>query len=349
MEILQLQPEDLASINMEPWEGHSAHLGGIEACGREGCEACNGDQDLDLPVKYIVKETTKVLRPDGSPLMIYIKDCIPRNLCEMGFRVLKQVPIEGAGDNRGMAAGIMQDGDDEKINRSHGSFGEMSGRGARYHTKKQDGSISRTTYAASVNSAVVGYMDRYPRIPYCRQTAFNINQPELWSELLPYIQQVSAAFKKYAPDQWAAQMAFVNQVHPDFVIPSSIFTTLTVNRNWKTYLHTDKGDYRSGLGCMSVLQGGNYKGSELIFPRLRCAVDMRTGGVCLADVHEVHGNAEREGIPGQYVRISCVFYAREKMIECGSSLFELERAKQFGDNVAQRHAAIQSQKKIPGF
>lgn len=359
MKILQLTEEVPNSIlsndEDDRWGGHSATLRGLEPCGRDGsnggkiCPACNGTDFLELPVKHIVRDTTTVLRPDGRILMIYIKDCIPRNLCELAFRVLKQVPIEGAGDNRGLAAGIMRDEDDDKINRSHGSFGKMSGRGARYHTQKQDGTMSRTTYAASVNSAVVGYMDRYPRIPYCRQTAFNINQPELWTELLPYIQSVSSLFQQYAPEQWNAQHEFIEQVHPDFRIPTSIFTTLTVNRNFKTYLHQDAGDFRSGLGCMSALQGGDYAGAELIFPKYQCAVDMRTGGVCLADVHQWHGNDERSGLLGHHVRFSCVFYARQKMIECGSNEYELQRAREFGDNIAERHADMASQKQIPGF
>jgi hypothetical protein len=42
---------------------------------------------------------------------------------------------------------------------------------------------------------------------------------------------------------------------------------------------------------MAVLEGGRYFGCELTFPKYRTAVDMCTGGLCLADVHEWHGNA----------------------------------------------------------
>jgi hypothetical protein len=294
----------------------------------------------------IGEESTQVIKPNGKPLLIYIKDCIPRNVCETAFKVLKKVDVIGSGDNRGLAAGIISDENDDKINRTHGSFGKLSGRGARYHTLKKDGTISRTTYSGAVNSGIIGYMDRYPRIPYCRQTAFNMDNPTLWQELLPYIEIVSQVYKEYAPEHYEAQRKFVGQIHPDFFIANSIFTTLTVNRNFRTALHKDKGDFNNGLGCMSVLQGGNYEGGNLVFPKYRSAVNMRTGSICLADVHEWHGNTELIGTPGHYIRISCVFYCREKMVHCGSTVFERERAKKFGTDVSQRHSDEGAQEKL---
>jgi len=53
---------------------------------------------------------------------------------------------------------------------------------------------------------------------------------------------------------------------------------------------------------------------------------MRTTDVLLVDVHEWHGNTEI--IPGtdDWERISCVFYYREEMHECGSAVQERLRA-----------------------
>lgn len=294
----------------------------------------------------LVQDTTTVLKPNGKILMIYIKDCIPRNICELAHKVLKQVDVIGSGDNRGMAAGVMEGEDDEKIRRSHGSFGKLSGRGARYHTLKKDGTMSRTTYAAAVNSGTVGFMDRYPRIPYCRQTQFNMDHPDLWNDLLPYIQYVSKVYQEYAPEHYEAQRKYVKQIHPDFFIKDSIFTTLAVNRNWQTALHKDQGDFNNGLGCMSALQAGAYEGAELVFPKYRCAVDMRTGGVCLADVHQWHGNSPFIGQPGHYLRMSTVFYCREDMIKCGSMSFERERAKVVSSDIAQRHSDEGAQERL---
>lgn len=358
MKVIQLQQQlnefDSVAEGRPIWGGHAIDLFGLDPCGHDGkhdpdcqtcginegkeaCRGCQGVNRKELEIEHVIDDTTTVLKPNGKPLLIYVKDSIPRNICEDAFRVVKQVPIEGAGDNRGLAAGIMVGHDDEKINRSHGSFGQLSGRGTRYHTLKQDGTMSRTTYAASVESAVVGYFDRYPRINYCRQTVFTQDNWDLWLELLPYIQKASDVFKEYAPGQWQKQKEFVDKINPDFKIHDSIFTTLTINRSWRTSLHTDQGDFRSGLGVMSVLQGGQYTGAELVFPKYKVAISMKTGGIALADVHELHGNCPIEGVPGEYVRMSCVFYAREAMIKCKSLEEELQMAKEFSDNIAKRH------------
>lgn len=286
------------------------------------------------------EESVTVLKPNGSPLLIYVKDVLPRSLCKQAFGILKQVDVESGGTNRGMAAGIIEDSDDPRIDAFDTENGpiELVGRGTRYYPKKDDGSLSGTARAAAVPTAIIGFFDRYPRIPFCRQTSFTMNKPELWVQALPYIQRVSAVFKEYAPEHYAKQQDFIRTVHPDYVIPGTVFSTLTVNRSWRTALHTDQGDFINGLGCMTVLEGGSYQGANLVFPRYRCAVNMRTGSVCLADVHSHHGNTPLVGLPGQFVRMSTVFYARAKLQECGSLEFELDRAKRIGDNVSTRHA-----------
>lgn len=282
----------------------------------------------------VVRESTKVLKPDGSPLLIYIKDALPRNLIADAFRIFKTLDFDSGGSNRGAAAGIITE--DTDLGRE--TAAEIIEGTTRFYPIREDGTRSNTARAAPVPTAIIGYFDRYARTPFCRQTAFTMDHPDLWLETLPYIQKVNDVFKQYAPENWESQKKFIERVHPDFVIPGTIFTTLTVNRSWRTACHKDAGDYRNGLGCMSAMEGGKYEGGELIFPKYRCAVDMRTGGVALADVHSLHGNAEILGVPGQFVRVSCVFYARSGMAQCGSNAFELERARAIGDNISQRHA-----------
>ena len=293
-------------------------------------------QKIDLSYADVVvrNETTKVLKPDGSPLMIYVKDALPRSLVSQAFSVFKTLDFDSGGSNRGAAAGIITE--DTDLGREVAA--EIIPGTTRFYPIREDGTRSNTARAAPVPTAIIGYFDRYARTPYCRQTAFTMDNPELWQQVLPYIQKVDEVFKTYAPENWQSQKNFVDRVHPDFVIPGTTFTTLTVNRNWRTACHRDAGDYRNGLGCMTAMEGGSYSGGELIFPKYKCAVDMRTGGVALADVHNLHANAPIVGVPGNFVRISTVFYTRTGMAQCGSAKFEEERAKAIGDNISQRHA-----------
>lgn len=363
MRIIQLT-EQLPDSVIDPFGGHAVDLEGIDPCGHDGghdrecntcgsslgkeaCKACLGVNKFENKIEHVIdNESVTVLKPNGQPLLIYVKDCIPRNICEDAFRVIKQVPIEGAGDNRGLAAGIMVGKDDDKINRSHGAVGQLIGKGTRYKTLKKDGRLSTTSYAASVSSAVVGFYSRYPRINFCRMTVFTQDRWDLWLELLPYIQKASDVFKEYAPGPWQKQKDFVDKINTDFKIVDSVFTTLTLNRSFRTFLHKDKGDFESGLGVMSVLQGGTYTGAELIFPKYKTAIAMKTGGIALASVHDWHGNSPMICAPSEGLRMSVVFYAREDMIRCGSMEEELQRAKEFSNDIANRHKIQLSQRRL---
>jgi hypothetical protein len=265
-------------------------------------------------------EDVTILKPDGEPLLIYRKDVLPFDACAAAYPALRTAATKA--DNRGLAAGRIDKDRDKVQNRPIAVASR-----ARAKPLKLDGTVSNTSYAKEVPSGIIGYFDRYQRIPYCRLTAFNLNKPEKFQAALPFIRAVDRAFLDTVPDRYAAQKAVIERTHPDFFISGTAFTTITVNRNWQTAVHQDAGDYKPGFGVMSVLEAGEYRGGYLVFPQYRVAVDMRSRGVCMADVHEWHGNTPLVGKPGQFERISCVFYYRENMHRCGSAAEELERAK----------------------
>lgn len=258
-----------------------------------------------------------VYRPDGQPLLKLRRGVIPLDICEAAYMVLRRVTrLSSKSDNRGAAAGVESD---------KTKFGPESD--LRVQRIKLSGQLSNTTYAkAVVESSVIGYMDRYPRIPYCRQTAFNLKHFDLYQQALPYIRAVNAVFLQAAPDRYAAQEEMIKRTHPDFYIAGTAFTTITVNRNWQTATHKDAGDYPDGFGVMSALTAGAFGGCFLVFPKYRVAVDFRTTDVLLADVHQWHGNTPIRP-EGEYERISCVFYYRRNMHLCGSAEDEIEWAK----------------------
>ena len=275
-----------------------------------------GLKDFDVLVSG---EDATVVRPDGSPLLVYRASALPEASCRAAWLALRHAATRQG--NRGMAAGKLP----AKFRmglRKTASISET-----RIYPAKADGTASNTSYSREVHSGIVGYFDRYQRIPYCRLTAFNLEKPERFRAALPFIRAVDRVFAENVPDRYAAQKSMIERTSPDFYIHGTAFTTITVNRNWQTAVHQDAGDYRPGFGVMAVLQAGEYQGGYLVFPKYRVAVDMRTGGVCMADVHEWHGNTPIVGKPGFYERISCVFYYREKMHRCGSAAEELEIAK----------------------
>lgn len=273
-----------------------------------------GQMLIENSYDRLIEDDTTVYKPDGSLLLVFRKGIIPNNLCKAAYSVLRK--INQAPTNRGIASlgqtipsAVMRDGK------------------SRSKTKHINYHLLKMFDLTGSSSAVIGYMDRYTRFPYCRKCAFNLDHPEDFAKCLPFIQAVSQAFQENVPDRYKAQLAMVKKTHPDFVIPGTVFTTVTVNKNWRTSVHKDAGDLPDGFGIISVLCAGQFSGGELVLPEYRVAFRAKSTDVVFYDVHSWHGNLPIIGFKKQYERVSCVFYYRQNMYRCGSALAELERAK----------------------
>lgn len=183
--------------------------------------------------------------------------------------------------------------------------------------------MSLTTYGTAVNSGIAGWFDRYPRIPYGRATSYTANSFEKFKMSYPFLQSLSRGFKELLPWRYNNQMEAAKKVDPAFLVPETPFTTITVNKTFRTAAHYDAGDLNSGLSNLLTLSNdGNYTGGYLIAPEYRVAVNVRPGDLLLINNHEVmHGNTEIKCAEGSE-RISLVVYFREKMLELGSKQYE---------------------------
>lgn len=283
----------------------------------ESADKLAGTFLTDESYGLVVTEDADVYKPDGTILLKFRKNCIPSSQCSSAYPVFMKAAVPT--DNRGLAAGPISP------NKVHGN--PIFKDDHRVSLLKRDGTVSKIYRATEVMSGIIGYFDRNTRFPYCRLTAFNINQPQLFAKAMPFIRTVDSVFAKEMPERYQAQLEIVKQTSKDFVISQTAFTTVTVNRNFRTAVHKDAGDLKEGFGVMTALRAGKFSGGYTCFPAFRVAVDMATGDVLMADVHEWHGNTPFIGKPGLYERLSCVFYYREHMKECGSAEEELERAK----------------------
>lgn len=186
-----------------------------------------------------------------------------------------------------------------------------------------DTKVSHTNYANRVKSGVVGSMDRFPRLPYCRQTSYTRDNPERVQKGYPFIQQLARHFEDLLPERYDAQLSECSKVDDFFVVPETPFTTITVNKNFRTAAHRDAGDLSKGFSNLLVISNGKeYSGGYLVLPEYRIAVDVRPGDLLLINNHEgIHGNTEFSGEEG-YERMSLVCYFRENMVECGEEKYE---------------------------
>ena len=175
----------------------------------------------------------------------------------------------------------------------------------------------------------------------CRMSHYTKTHFEDFQEAHPFFKEVSDQYEKLLPDKFNDQLnrARLN----DFHIKGTPFSTCTINRNFRTAIHKDKGDY-GGYASLSVLEEGKYHGGYFVLPQYRIAVDLRHGDYLVCDVHQYHANTalyetseDKEyndthpssfkdnlevgvlGLNNRFTRLSYVFYLREDIINCKNS------------------------------
>lgn len=261
----------------------------------------------------LVKEDADVYTPEGEILFKFRKKCLNPEAAQAAFPTL--LGIKEASKNRGVANGNL--------------FLEKM----KEPLYKKDGTLSKNKLNHGDknfdlgSSVVIGFYDRYVRRPYCRETAFNAKDKIGWNKVLPFLQSCSDEYQKAAPESFQKQKAVADRTHPDWIIPKTNFTTITVNQNWSTACHKDVGDLKDGLSCITALRAGKYTGANLVFPHYRAAVNLDTLDLLMFNSHHIHGNTPLIGKVGGYKRVSLVLYFRENMVKCKSAAEELEIAK----------------------
>lgn len=146
-----------------------------------------------------------------------------------------------------------------------------------------------------------------------RETRFNMEHPDKFKLLVPLIKEIDREYKSNVPEQYRLQHKKARQTH--FKIADTAFTTVTTNVNFKTTVHTDKGDDGDGFGNLAVIEHGKYTGGETCFPQYGVGADVRTGDVLFMDVHEWHGNLPIHLETPDAKRLSIVCYLRYKLWE----------------------------------
>jgi hypothetical protein len=241
----------------------------------------------------------------------------------------------------GVLARLVRNGLDEKVVRTSAELlrtvqGDLSNRGSivyrgsMMNRERADGSSSSTkavtpsmlAHLREENARVglpppqsnfLGYYDKTPRMPFCRETAWTLARPDIFAISEPLAKEVEYVNRHELFDYWRRQRDFMRNVSPEFKYHNSIFSTVTVNLNVQCALHTDDGDYRGGMGNLVVLELPDDQSGILVMPRERVAFLVRPTDCLLMNVHHLHGNLPLT--PGG-TRLTAVLYAREHINDC---------------------------------
>lgn len=202
-----------------------------------------------------------------------------------------------------------------------------SASGSSHKRIRKDGSVSNITVGNKVESGSVGYMDSGAMVKYCRKTAFARNHFEKFKKGVPFVQFIDKKYAELCPTHYAKQKAIAEGTNKNYVIDGTSFTTVTVNKNFRTACHQDAGDFADGFGNLIVYREGNYDGGFFVMPEFGIAIDLHNTDILFADVHKWHANTEFTNCSDDWLRVSFVMYYRENMIKCSSPKDELQKTK----------------------
>jgi hypothetical protein len=279
------------------------------------------DEDVD-----IYDARTKKL------LARFRKNVIPKEMLKLGWEAFYKTAAPSR--NRGAAAGPIKLDSPYWKKRNPIDVNKWSA---------LDGGKGKMRVNNNVYSSVLGYFDATPFMGLpCRLTSYTQKYFAQFNQGIPFLQEIDKCFKTLIPENHKKQYDRAKS-QPNYQIDDTAFSSITLNRNFRTALHKDDGDFKEGFGNLTVLEYGQYNGGSTCFPRYGVGFNVRTGDFLAMDVHEWHCNTEMvetkeqkeynktlptiflndlsTGTLGQekpFTRISFVCYLREKLINCKS-------------------------------
>jgi len=254
----------------------------------------NGSYISEDYIQYpVIHEDADVYTDTGEILFKFRKKVI-KNSSEY-LKYFKDLAVTSRG--RGASAGPI---DPERIYWKKRILAHSKGYSTYYMNKNaQTGlqTLSKMRVNNPVYSNPVGFYEpSHFAKKKCRMTHHTIENYDDFFAGKSYLEQLGESYKELNPEKYHDQMART-QKFPHLQIPDTPFSTITFNRNFRTALHQDKGDY--GFGNLSVIERGQYSGGYFIIPQYGVAVDMRCGDHLCVDVHKHHANTPLYETPEQ--------------------------------------------------
>ena len=294
------------------------------------------EKDVDEIIDYDCDVYVKDESGEKVLLAKFRRNVIDKDLIRQGWEAFYNTAATSR--NRGAAAGPI---DVNGIYWSKRKPTDITKWSARYYP---DGKLSKMRVNNLVFSSVLGDYEQTPFMGLpCRWTSYTQRYFKEYKKGMAFIERISELFKKLVPEPFKKQYKQTSS-KSFYQIGNTAFSSVTVNRNFRTALHCDAGDFREGFGNLSVIERGHYHGGNTLFPQYKVGFNVRTGDFIAMDVHKWHCNTEMvetaadkeknkklprihrddettgsQGAEKPFTRISFVCYLREKLLGCNEA------------------------------
>lgn len=268
-----------------------------------------GDYITNLKDYDLYDKSINIKKENGDFLVIYRKKAVPSKFKKTIIENTKYT-VEKPTTNRGMISGVF----DEKL------YKKMTGRKAIKRSKftgipiLNNGKKSKQVVTMPSYSNIMGWFDykkgKTKQIFKVKTATIRSQKNfEKFQKLFPFVEWVTKKYKYFLPKLYNEMYCKAKKIQ-DYIIPNTIFSTITINKNFQTAMHKDKKDV-GRLGNLIVLHEGKVYGGYILFPQYKIGIKSGDRDFLIMDVHEYHTNTE---IKGRGNRFSYVIYLREHLL-----------------------------------
>ena len=271
----------------------------------------------------LVNEDTTIFDENNEILAILIKNKITDHEYLLDLYKTFRNDMNTIYSNRGASAGLI-DRSKIKVPNNVRHLVKIEKNAWRFQYIGKNGLPTKRNLSNPSRSRIIGYTDSQDiqkfsngnedfiiRAKKSKISRTNKN----WTIVYKLVHLIEEEFKKRLPVEFDRQKKCSEKIK-SYCIDNSIYSTITINNNFKTYLHTDDNNFDNGYGCLMIDEqnGIRHNGFNLLFPRYELSIDMKKGDILFFKSKEYHCNTHYEATEN-YERTSYVFYLRKKLLD----------------------------------
>jgi hypothetical protein len=194
--------------------------------------------------------------------------------------------------------------------------------------KEESGKVVNRCQSNQVRCGVAGHFEKIAGLP-CRKVGFSNKNPLKHEILIDLAKEIEEVHRTRCETSYKYHREKADECPAELLFKDTIYSTMTLNYDFRTACHSDKGDLVGGLSTLTILEDcpENYTGFYLGLPEYKIAFDIRDGDTLIFNAHEKHANTEykvltdrlpvdtltKENYAG---RIAIVCYLRDKLNRC---------------------------------